>query len=222
MTQYLPAVEVVTGPDPKFAVIWLHGLGADGHDFEPVVEALNLPKTLPTRFVLPHAPACPVTLNGGYTMPSWFDLYSLQSFEELDVLGIRKSAEAIDALIEREIARGIPSERILLAGFSQGGSLALFVALRQAKPLAGIIGLSTFLSLTPALDTERQAVNANLPIFLAHGTFDSTVSYAFGLQTKAWLSSLGHPVEFHNYPMAHAVCPQEIEDIRAWMLKRLN
>lgn len=218
----LPTVERVIGKRPDTAVIWLHGLGADGNDFEPIVDQLELPDTLSVRFVFPHAPVQAVTMNSGYQMRSWFDLYSLQLDEQIDLFGIRRSARAIDQLIAREMTRGIETSRILLAGFSQGGALALYVGLRHPARLAGIMGLSTFLPFNAALDGERSSMNAGLPIFLAHGTWDPTVNYAFALQTKHWLSASGYPVEFHDYPMPHSVCAQEIADIRTWMLSRLG
>lgn len=214
---FLPCVEKTLGHDVDAAVIWLHGLGADGHDFEPVVDQLGVTSATGMRFLFPHAPVQPVTLNAGYEMRSWFDLYSLKFDEKLDLLGIRRSAEAIDALIAREQERGVASERIILAGFSQGGALAMYCALRYPKRLAGAIGLSTFFPFNSALDSERSAANAGLSIFIGHGLVDPTVNYMFGVQTKTLLSGLGYPVEFHDYSMAHSVCPEEIEAIGKWI-----
>ena len=217
----LATVERTVGQNPDAAVIWLHGLGADGHDFEPLVPELRLPERLSVRFVFPHAPVMPVTLNGGYRMRSWFDLHSLQSFEKLDLVGIRESAAAIEELIAREIERGIEARRIVLAGFSQGGALALYAGLRYSRRIAGIVALSTFLPYGASFDSERSAANVGLPVFLAHGLSDQTVNHVFGQQTKTWLSASGYRVEFHGYPMAHSVCPEEVTDIRSWLLKVL-
>lgn len=216
------AVEVVTGQPPVGSVIWLHGLGADGHDFEPVVAELRLPASLPLRFVFPHAPVRPVTVNGGMAMRAWYDIVSLGPEGRADEKGIRESSTILDALIEREIDRGVNSERIVIAGFSQGGAIALHNALRTSHKLAGLMALSTYLALPTSIDTEiadnPKALNTSLPIFMAHGTMDPMVSFEGGSRSRDKLQELGFTVDWHEYPMAHSVCPQEIADIRKWLM----
>jgi phospholipase/carboxylesterase len=216
---YLPAVELTTRDRPDGVVIWLHGLGADGHDFEPIVPELRLGERA-LRFVFPHAPQRPVSLNGGMVMPAWYDIYSLGSTRREDDSGVRAMAPAIEALIQRENERGIPIDRIVLAGFSQGGAMALHVGLRYPKRLAGIMGLSTYVPLSTRLAAERNPANAATPIFMAHGKHDAVLDFAFGAGSRDLLSRLGYAVEWHQYPMPHAVCPQEIDDIRDWLLNR--
>ena len=216
------AVEIETGPNPVGAVIWLHGLGADGHDFEPVVPELRLPDALPLRFVFPHAPVRPVTLNGGMAMRAWSDIYSLDRSGRHDEAGIRESAAILAALVEREHARGMPYERIVVAGFSQGGAIAMHMALRFPQPLAGLLALSTWMPLAEDLDDEVQKADrrqsTDLPVFLAHGSFDPMLPVAMGYESRERLSALGFGVEWHEYPMMHAVCAEEIADIRRWLL----
>jgi phospholipase/carboxylesterase len=211
------AVEVETGRNPNAAVIWLHGLGADGHDFEPVVPQLVQPQERAVRFVFPHAPVRPVTLNNGYAMRAWYDIAALNRAAAEDERGIRASQSTIDALIRRENDRGIASERIVLAGFSQGGAMALFAGTRQAQKLAGIMGLSCYLVLAARLAAERNAVNDATPIFLAHGSQDPVVAPELGAEARRLLQAAGYTVEWHAYSMPHAVCPQEILDIAAWL-----
>jgi phospholipase/carboxylesterase len=215
------AVEVETGRNPNAAVIWLHGLGADGHDFEPVVPQLVQPHERALRFVFPHAPVRPVTLNNGYAMRAWYDIAALNRAAAEDERGIRASQNTIDALIRRENARGIASERIVLAGFSQGGAMALFAGTRQAQRLAGIMGLSCYLVLAARLAAERNAVNDATPIFLAHGLQDPVVAPELGAEARRQLQAAGYAVEWHAYSMPHAVCPQEILDIAAWLRRVL-
>jgi phospholipase/carboxylesterase len=215
------AVEVDTGRNPNAAVIWLHGLGADGHDFEPVVPQLVQPQERALRFVFPHAPVRPVTLNNGYAMRAWYDIAALNRAAAEDERGIRASQSTIDALIRRENARGIASERIVLAGFSQGGAMALFAGTRQAQKLAGIMGLSCYLVLAARLAAERNAVNDATPIFLAHGSQDPVVAPELGAEARRLLQAAGYTVEWHAYSMPHAVCPQEILDIAAWLRRVL-
>lgn len=216
------AVEVVTGQPPVGSVIWLHGLGADGHDFEPVVAELRLPVSLPLRFVFPHAPVRPVTVNGGMAMRAWYDIVSLGPEGRADEKGIRESSTILDALIEREIDRGINSERIVIAGFSQGGAIVLHNALRTSHKLAGLMALSTYLALPTSIDTEiagnPKGLDTSLPIFMAHGTMDPMVSFEGGSRSRDKLLELGFKVDWHEYPMAHSVCPQEIADIRKWLM----
>ena len=215
------AVEVETGRNPNAAVIWLHGLGADGHDFESVVPQLVQPHERALRFVFPHAPVRPVTLNNGYAMRAWYDIAALNRAAAEDERGIRASQNTIDALIRRENARGIASERIVLAGFSQGGAMALFAGTRQAQRLAGIMGLSCYLVLAARLAAERNAVNDATPIFLAHGSQDPVVAPELGAEARRLLQAAGYTVEWHAYSMPHAVCPQEILDIAAWLRRVL-
>jgi phospholipase/carboxylesterase len=211
------AVEVETGPRPAGAVIWLHGLGADGHDFEPIVPELVRAGERALRFVFPHAPIRPVTLNRGFAMRAWYDIASLERRGPEDEAGIRASQTAIEALIRRENERGIASERIVLAGFSQGGALALFTGARYPQRLAGIMGLSCYLLLAERFAAERSSANQSTPIFLAHGLQDATVAPVLGEHARAWLEAAGYPVEWHAYSMPHSVCPQEVADIAAWL-----
>ena len=214
-------VEVETGRNPNAAVIWLHGLGADGHDFEPIVPQLAQGQKRALRFVFPHAPVRPVTLNNGYAMRAWYDIAALNRAAAEDERGIRASQNTIDALIRRENARGIASERIVLAGFSQGGAMALFAGTRQAQKLAGIIGLSCYLVLAARLLAERNPANDATPIFLAHGSQDPVVAPALGAEARRQLEAAGYAVEWHAYSMPHTVCPQEVLDIAAWLRRVL-
>lgn len=218
----LPTVEVTTGPSPDFSVVWLHGLGADGHDFEPVVPMLGLPPTAQVRFVFPHAPVRPVTLNGGMPMRAWYDIRSLSESRDLDEAGILASARQVEALMEREVERGVPPSRQVLAGFSQGGAMALHVALRFPERLAGLIALSSYLLFAGRLAEEASPANRDLPTFIAHGTQDPVVSYAFGEQSARHLESLGYPVEWRSYPMPHSVLPAELVDIGRFLTARLG
>jgi phospholipase/carboxylesterase len=211
------AVEIETGANPTAAVIWLHGLGADGHDFEPIVPELVRPGERALRFVFPHAPIRPVTLNGGYAMRAWYDIASLERRGPEDESGIRASQAAIDTLIRRENARGIAANRIVLAGFSQGGAMALFAGTRYGEKLAGIMGLSCYLLLGGRFAAERAAANQSTPIFLAHGTQDPIVAPVLGEQARATLEAAGYFVEWHAYAMPHGVCPQEVADIAQWL-----
>jgi phospholipase/carboxylesterase len=200
------------------SVIWLHGLGADGHDFEPIVPALRL-HDRPVRFVFPHAPIRPVTINAGFRMRAWYDVVGLERGSPEDVEGIRASGAAVAALVDREVERGVPSSRIVLAGFSQGGAIALHAGLRYPHRLAGLIGLSTYLPRAESTAAETSPANGSLPVFLAHGTEDPIVPIAMGRWTRDELLRHGYPVRFETYPMAHAVSPEEVLDIRAWLLE---
>jgi phospholipase/carboxylesterase len=208
---------VTIGPaDAQFSVIWLHGLGADGHDFEPIVPELNFNNRQRTRFIFPHAPARPVTLNQGYVMPAWFDIVAIDAESEQDEAGIRASAERISALIAREQERGVRAENIVLAGFSQGGAIALHLGLRYPQRLAGILALSSFLPLADKLAGELSDVNRDIPIYMAHGQHDPIVPIQLAQLSLQQLQALGYVVAWHLYPMEHSVCPAEIADISAW------
>jgi phospholipase/carboxylesterase len=215
------AVEIETGRDPTGAVIWLHGLGADGHDFEPIVPELIKPGERSLRFVFPHAPIRPVTLNGGYAMRAWYDIIALDRRTREDENGIRASQAAVEALIHRENTRGIGAERIVLAGFSQGGAMALFTGTRYAQKLAGIMGLSCYQLLAHGFATERNPANQTTPVFLAHGTQDPVLPAALGEEACRQLRDAGYNVEWHAYSMPHSVCPQEVADIAAWLRRVL-
>lgn len=215
----LPCVEVGQ-TDARFAIIWLHGLGADGHDFEGIVPELNL--NLAIRFIFPHAPTMPVTINNGMVMPAWYDIKSLQIDQHEDEAGIRRSEKAVIALIENEIQRGIPSERIILAGFSQGGAIALHTGLRYNKPLAGIMALSTYIPLTDSLDNEIHPANKEIPILITHGLYDPVIPLQLAEQTNTTLQQFEFSPEFQTYPMEHSICPEEIADISRWIKKRFK
>lgn len=214
---YLPAVEIETSACPTHAIVWLHGLGADGNDFVPIVNELELSPETFIRFVFPHAPERPVSINNGYIMRAWYDIYHADFNNRQDESGIRDSQKAIDALIEREIERGISSEHILLAGFSQGGAMALQAGLRQTNPLAGIIALSCYLPLAETLATEASPANASTPIFMAHGIYDAVIPITHAIVSRERLLAAKYSLEWHEYPMAHSVCEQEIADISHWL-----
>jgi phospholipase/carboxylesterase len=225
MTKLLEAIEIETGGNPAAAVIWMHGLGADGNDFVPIVGQLGLDGATPARFIFPHAPMRAVTINNGFVMRAWYDV----SFGDLegksrraDEAGLRESQAQIAALIDREKARGIAPERIVLAGFSQGGAVALQTGLRHPERLAGVMALSTYLPLAESLPTEGTPANRATSIFMAHGLFDPIVPLAMGAGSMTYLASLGYRVEWHQYPMPHSVCEQEIADIGAWLRRVLR
>ena len=220
MSEILPCVEVATGPEPVASVIWLHGLGADGHDFEPIVPALALPFAV--RYVFPHAPVRPVSLNGGWPMRAWFDLGAIDPSAQLDRAGIDASTAAVAALIAREVERGSPHQCIVLAGFSQGGAIALHAGLRQPEPLAGIVALSTFLPAAETLPDEASEANHATPILMVHGTLDAVVPEGFGAASRDVLLEFGHPVEWHSFPIAHTVCDEEIALVRAFFARVLG
>lgn len=215
MTGRLDTVEVSTGDAPEFSVIWLHGLGADGHDFEPIVPALRLP--VPMRFIFPHAPVRPVTINQGAVMRAWYDILSLDRFSVEDDVGIRDSEARVASLIEAELERGIPAQQIILAGFSQGGAIALHTGVRFAQALGGVMVLSGYLPLRANLAAERSQANANTSIFMAHGSYDPVLPEALAVESKRVLESQGYDVEWHSYAMEHVVCPDEITDVSRWL-----
>jgi phospholipase/carboxylesterase len=220
-TALLEAIEVQTGSDPVGTVIWMHGLGADGRDFEPIVPELVHRGERSLRFVFPHAPVRPVTINGGHAMRAWYDVAGIDRHTMQDEAGIRTSDAAIRALIRREGERGIPSQRVVLAGFSQGGAMALFTGTRYPGRLAGIVGLSCYMLLASTFDAERAPANQLTPIFMAHGTDDPVVPVALGDETRHLLAAASYAVEWHNYRMTHSVCPEEIAHIAAWLRKVL-
>jgi phospholipase/carboxylesterase len=203
---------------PTAIIIWLHGLGADGHDFEPVVKALNLSHI---EFILPHAPNRKITLNNGYEMRAWYDLFGLNKDSKQDELGIRASQAEIEAIIQQKISEGIPAERIAIAGFSQGGAIALQTALRYPKKLGGVLALSTYLPISATLPTEKSTENQAIPIFMAHGTFDEVITIQTSQHSRDFMQAEHYEVEWHEYPMAHSVNLDEIEDIRAFLLRIL-
>jgi len=217
----LAAVEVETAPGPSRSVIWLHGLGADGHDFEPAVPYLARPGMPALRFVFPHAPVRPVSLNGGLPMRAWYDIAALNRDAPQDEAGIRAADAAIRALIARENGRGVATDRIVLAGFSQGGAMALHTGTRLPEKLAGVIGLSCYALLAGSFAAERQAANQRTPFLLAHGSFDPVVAPALGEEARAQLVAAGYEVEWHTYPMAHSVCAEELAHIAAFLQRVL-
>ncbi len=217
----LERIEIETGSSPSATVIWLHGLGADGHDFEPIVPELGLPASLAVRFIFPHAPVRPVTLNNGMAMRAWYDILELGGTRE-DGEGLRESQASVEALIAVEEARGIRADRIVLAGFSQGGAIAFQTGLRHPQRLAGIMALSTYLPLAGTVEAERHKTNRDLPIFMAHGTGDPMIPIGRAEQSRKMLEALGYPLEWHEYAMPHSVCPQEIADISDWLVKILK
>ena len=210
-------VEVTTGENPVGSVIWLHGLGADGHDFEPIVPELHLPAELPLRFVFPHAPVRPVTINGGMSMRAWYDIVSLDAEGRADGKGVYESTALLEGLIAREIDRGIDAKKIVIAGFSMGGAIAINTALHSKESLAGLMALSTYLPLPS--EVAASTGGRDLPVFMAHGSFDPMLPMQWGQASAEKLKETGFAVEWHDYPMAHAVCPEEIRDIREWLLK---
>jgi phospholipase/carboxylesterase len=216
----LEVIELETGPRPAAAVIWLHGLGADGHDFEPIVPELGLPASKAVRFIFPHAPIRPVTINMGMRMRAWYDILQLGGGAE-DEKGIREAQNLLEKLIQNEKTRGIPASKLVLAGFSQGGAIVLQTGLRHPERLGGIMALSTYLPLSGFLEKERHAINADLPIFMAHGSYDDMIPMRRAEQSRDFLKQLGYAVDWHSYPMPHSVCPEEIGDIAGFLLRIL-
>jgi phospholipase/carboxylesterase len=218
----LETLELETGPSPKAAVIWLHGLGADGHDFEPIVPELDLPNALAVRFVFPHAPMQAVTINGGAVMRAWYDVYALEGQRREDETGVRASQATVEELIAREKARGVPAARLVLAGFSQGGAIALQTGLRHGERLAGIMALSTYLPVASTLAAEASPANRATTIFMAHGLDDPLIPIERATMSRRQLEAAGYAVEWHEYPMGHAVCMEEIADVSAWLQRVLR
>lgn len=213
----LEAIEIETAPKPNAAVIWLHGLGADGHDFEPVVPELVRRGERAWRFVFPHATPRSITINGGMHMRAWYDIVGFDRNSEEDEAGFRESDAAVRGLIAREVGRGIAASRIVLAGFSQGGAVSLYTATRYPERLAGVMALSTYLPLRGRLAAEQAAANRGTPIFMAHGLSDPVLPIAMGLESRDFLKTHGYAIEWHQYPMPHSLCEDEIGDIRAFL-----
>jgi phospholipase/carboxylesterase len=220
VAELLDAIEIETAPKPVASVLWLHGLGADGADFVPIVRELELPP-VPIRFVFPHAPLQPVTINNGMVMRAWYDILGADLARREDERGVRASQALVEALIAREKARGTPARRILLAGFSQGGAIALQTGLRHPERLAGIMALSTYVPVAESLEREAHAANRDVPIFMAHGLYDPIIPIAAARRSRELLQRLGYAVEWHEYPMPHSVAPQELDDIGAWLRRVL-
>jgi phospholipase/carboxylesterase len=217
MSDLLETVEFETGTAPSAAVIWMHGLGADGHDFAPIVPELSLPRGASVRFVFPHAPMRPVTINNGWVMRAWYDVREDAGERREDEAGVRDSEQAIVRLVEREKARGVPAGRLVVAGFSQGGAMALHTGVRYPERLAGIMALSCFLPMPATIAAEASAANRDVPIFMVHGSEDAVIPIARAERGRDALLGLGYRVEWRAYRMAHAVCPEEIRDISAWL-----
>lgn len=213
----LPTTDIETAPNPTAAIIWMHGLGADSSDFVPLVPELDLTGCGPVRFVFPDAPVMPVTMNNGYRMPSWYDIIGLGLDRREDEAGLRKSQAAIEQLIAREVERGVRSERIVVAGFSQGCAMALQTGLRHPQRLAGLLCLSGYLPLRDLIASERTAVNQDTPIFMGHGLVDNVVALDRAERSRDILADLGYMISWHTYPMAHSVCAPEVADISKWL-----
>jgi phospholipase/carboxylesterase len=218
----LDTVEHATGPDPQWTVLWLHGLGADGHDFAPIVPELVRRDWPALRFVFPHAPQRAVTINGGARMRAWYDIRDFDLANRADAQGVEESIAQVEALIAREAGRGVPASRLLLAGFSQGGAITLAAGLRRREPLAGLVGLSTYLPMHDRAARQLATQATAQPVFMAHGLQDPVVPYAAGELSAARLRELGFHVDWHRYPMPHSVCAEEIRDLGDWMSRRFT
>ncbi len=217
----LQVLEAQTGDNPVATILIMHGLGADGRDFIPIAEQLDLSSIGPVRFLFPSAPEIPVTINGGYVMPAWYDILAADLVRREDAAGLRQSQAAIEAVIAHETSRGMPANRIVVAGFSQGCAMALMVGLRHAEALAGIVGMSGYLPLADTVAAERSAANQSTPIFMGHGTHDGVVALPRAEASRDALAALGYTVDWHQYAMEHSVCPQEVADLEAWLLRVL-
>ncbi|HWK82610.1 MAG TPA: dienelactone hydrolase family protein [Caldimonas sp.] len=219
----LQSIDIETAPRPKASVIILHGLGADGNDFVPVASELDLRPVGPVRFVFPHAPTRPVTINGGYVMRAWYDILGLGPQKQReDEAGLRQSQALVERLIAKEKSRGVPANRIVLAGFSQGCAMTLMTGLRHDERLAGLVGLSGYLPLAAKAEAERHPANRDVPIFLAHGAEDPVIPIERARESRESLVAMGHAVEWHEYPMPHSVCAEEIADLERWLLEILG
>ena len=220
MTATLPHITLESGKQPQHSIIWLHGLGADGQDFVPVADELELPAAV--RYLFPHAPRRPVTINGGFVMRAWYDIAHPSIDAQQDEAGIRESQAAVEALIAQEMARGIAPRNIFLAGFSQGGAIALHTALRRDESLGGVLALSTYLPLADSASREASADSRRTPVFMAHGLYDPVVPYALGAASRDALLELGYAVEWHEYAMQHSVCDEELRDIESWLAGQMK
>jgi len=220
--EFADCVCLVPPVKPTASVIWLHGLGADGHDFVPIVQELRLPPALAVRFVFPHARPRPITINNGYVMRAWYDIKSLERMRPEDTDGIRESATVVDRYVEQEIATGIAANRIVIAGFSQGGAIALHAGLRYPQRLAGILALSTYLPLRDSVAAEASPANRDVPILMCHGINDPVLPHDLGSSSRDLLRELGYAIDWRSYPMEHQVCLEEIADISAWLQARLT
>ncbi|HJO63246.1 MAG TPA: hypothetical protein QF571_10560 [Desulfobacterales bacterium] len=217
----LDYVEINPAVQPSATVIWLHGLGADGHDFEPIVPELHLPETLPIRFIFPHAPKRPITINAGMILHAWYDAVDLEGERKIDLNGFMQSVAQVNALIRDEMLSGLSSERLILAGFSQGGAIALYTGLTFEMKLGGIMALSCYLPVADQLAKKRNGINRDIPIMMGHGTMDPMIPMTKAVQTRQDLTSLGYRVSWYEYAMVHTVCPEEINDVRDWLLRVL-
>ncbi|HET6265578.1 MAG TPA: alpha/beta fold hydrolase [Usitatibacter sp.] len=220
--ELLPHIELATGPEPAGTVIWLHGLGADGWDFVPIVRELPLPEEMALRFIFPHAPVRPVTINNGMAMRAWYDIAMTEISRLPDERGIRDSQKGVEALIAREVSRGVPAARIVLAGFSQGGAIALQTGLRYRETLAGIVALSSYLALDDSLDAEASPANKETPVFMGHGTQDQVVPLQLAERSRAALAQRGYRLEWQTWPMPHSVCGEEVEAIAEFLMRVLG
>ena len=218
----LECIERETGPDPSWSILWLHGLGADGHDFVPIVPELLRRGWPALRFVFPHAPVRPVTINNGVPMRAWYDIVDIDLANRADESGVSQSVEQVEALVAREVERGVPRSRIILAGFSQGGAVTLAAGLRSAEPLGGLVALSTYVPSAPKARAAMATGAARQPVFMAHGSQDPVVPFQAGQQSAALLRELGFEVDWHAYPMPHSVCAEEIRDLGDWLAKRFD
>ena len=222
MNTLIQHLELNTGPNPKGSIIWMHGLGADCWDFVSIVKELGLPDDLPLRFIFPQAPTRPITINNGQVMPGWYDISMAELHRKPDEAGVRQSQAAIEQLIAREIERGIPADKIILAGFSQGGAIALQTGLRCRETLGGIMALSTYLTLDDSLAAEATIANANIPILMAHGTQDPLIPLSLAVASRTKMEARGYKVEWREYPMPHSLCMEEVEDIGVWIQARFE
>ena len=222
MNTLIQHLELNTGANPKGSIIWMHGLGADCWDFVSIVKELALPDDLPLRFIFPQAPTRPITINNGQVMPGWYDISMAELHRKPDEAGVRQSQAAIEQLIAREIERGIPADKIILAGFSQGGAIALQTGLRYREALGGIMALSTYLTLDDSLAAEATIANANIPILMAHGTQDPLIPLSLAVASRTKMEARGYKVEWREYPMPHSLCMEEVEDIGAWIQARFR
>ena len=222
MSSLVPHIELVTGAEPKGTVIWMHGLGADCWDFVSIVKELGLPEDLPLRFIFPQAPTRPITINNGQAMPGWYDISMAELQRKPDEAGVRQSQAFIEQLIAREIGRGIAADKIILAGFSQGGAIALQTGLRYRESLGGIMALSTYLTLDDSLAAEATIANANIPILMVHGTQDNVIPLSLAVASRTKLEARGYKITWREYPMPHSLCMEEVEDIGEWIQARFK